>query len=151
MGVPLIDTSGSTCTSTIVPTALLAVVCPVALAVKVMVSLNSSRVSAVVGTRTMMPSVLLAGTVTLKGTAAVTLTVLKVRPPSTLTSTAVPVSVPKVALTLASVKLTVVAVAEGALKSTVNARVLPSLTVSPLTVAVGAATSVSVMVVVTLA
>ena len=106
-------------------------------------------VSLTVGTRTMIPWVLLAGTLTLKVPSKLTKTLVKLLPPSTLTCTGVVVSVPTVAVPLLRVKATVVAVADGLLSATLKSRVSPSVMVSPVTITVGAL-SLSVMTVVTL-
>ena len=83
------------------------------LALNRMVSLGSLMVSFVVGIR-VIKLVVFAGTVTV-----LPVTVVKVVPPSKLTWIGVPVSVPKVPLPLAGVKVTTVAVVLALLRVTV--------------------------------
>ncbi len=89
-----------------------------------------------------MPLLLFAGMVTAKLPSAATVTVVKVAPPSVLTCTGVPVSIPNSALPLAKVKLTVMAISDGLLKSTLNLMASPSVTLLPVTLTVGRSPSV---------
>ena len=136
--VPVMLTTGVSSLSMIVPVPVLGVSCVGVVAVKVRVSLGSSILSSVVGTRTMMPLVLLAGTVTLKLPLAAKIAGVKVLPPSVLTSTGVPVSTPRSAVTPTKVKLTRVSVVAGLLSATLKSIKLPSATAAGLvTVATG--------------
>ena len=134
-----------------VPVPVTGVVWSLVAASSVKVSSASVSVSFTVGTRTLTPFSLPAGTVAVNLPSLSGVTGVQVVPPSVLTSTGAPVSVPRVAVPPFRVRLTSVSTV-GLSTATSNTKTSPSATFGLLTLftsAVAGALSLSLMAVVT--
>ena len=134
-----------------VPVPVTGVVWSAAAAARVSVSSFSVTVSVTVGTRTLTPFSLPAGTVTVNLPSLSGVTAVQLAPPSVLTSIGAPVSVPRVAVPFFRVRLTSVSTA-GLSTATSNTRSSPSAAFGLLTLftsTVAGTLSLSLMAVVT--